>query len=302
MADVISHVGRWIPTSLAMPAGHSAFVVGDVHGMYHPFLAVLRRMSRLSPRMEHKSLTLLGDLVDRGSLGIQCLREAATVHETLGLPRATLLMGNHEAIMLAGLGLLDPYMDRYHMAEAKRCWLRHGGRAVITELERSSGAPLPADSPDISTALLGALGPQAATLLLQARSHHRIGNLVMCHAGMAPGTDITEWFSTAPWPIASADRSWCWIREPFLLWDQAFTDGVLVVHGHTKEIKVRNMKGTLSRPLRARHLHSRDGDRIGLDGGSYSTGMVAAAQFERNRWRFIAAGNPDMMAQARLSF
>jgi hypothetical protein len=40
-------------------------------------------------------------------------------------------------------------------------------------------------------------------------------------------------------------------------------------------------------------IHQRDGWRIGLDGGSYQSSIVAGAEFKDGHWRLFGAGNSE---------
>ena len=93
------------------------FIIGDVHGCFHTFSALLKSWQ---PTTEH--LIQVGDLVDRG----------AHVPETVELARqlseqypgtTTFLMGNHEATMLHHFGPAGPYPD----------WLSWGGRPTMEQ-------------------------------------------------------------------------------------------------------------------------------------------------------------------------
>ena len=73
-------------------------------------------------------------------------------------------------------------------------------------------------------------------------------------------------------------------------------DGLKVVHGHTPEFRVPGMKH-MPRVSNASRLHAPDGHRLGLDGGSFSTGVVAGAEFRDGRFRLYFAGNREMMKE-----
>jgi serine/threonine protein phosphatase 1 len=84
----------------------------------------------------------------------------------------------------------------------------------------------------------------------------RFGDYLFVHAGIRPGVDIEQ----------QRQSDLRWIREPFLTDD---TDhGFVVVHGHTIRPQVEE------RP-----------NRIGIDTGAYSSGILTALAIEgAQRW------------------
>jgi serine/threonine protein phosphatase 1 len=68
-----------------------------------------------------------------------------------------------------------------------------------------------------------------------------------------------------------------WIREPFLDWRG--DPGKVVVHGHTIE----------DRPVVRRN-------RIGIDTGAYSTGILTCLVLEDQQRRFLSASDDDQPA------
>ena len=61
----------------------------------------------------------------------------------------------------------------------------------------------------------------------------------------------------------------------------------MVVHGHTPEPRVLAAKGRRATP----GWHRLDGWRLGLDGGSYQTGIVAGAEFRDGGYRVFTASS-----------
>ena len=112
------------------------------------------------------------------------------------------------------------------------------------------------------------------------RSHVRLGNTLFVHGGLDPHADPDE-FLTRPWTIFTEAR-WAWINHGFLDWKDGF-GGTLVVHGHTPPDKHKAISG-----MEDPHLF--EGDRLGLDGGSARTGIVAAAEIQNGRYRILKAG------------
>ncbi len=91
------------------------FIIGDVHGCFHTFSALLRRWRPATER-----LVQVGDLVDRGtdSPGVVELARQLQQHEP---GRAVFLMGNHDWGMARHLGPEGPFPE----------WLEWGGRETL---------------------------------------------------------------------------------------------------------------------------------------------------------------------------
>ncbi len=91
------------------------FIIGDVHGCFHTFSALLRRW-----RPATECLVQVGDLVDRGtdSPGVVELARQLQQHEP---GRAVFLMGNHDWGMARHLGPEGPFPE----------WLEWGGRETL---------------------------------------------------------------------------------------------------------------------------------------------------------------------------
>jgi serine/threonine protein phosphatase 1 len=101
------------------------FIIGDVHGCYHSFLKLLESWN---PNKE--LLIQVGDLVDRGNFGPECLNLAKEILEKN--PRnSVFLRGNHEQLMidyLLGNGRED-------------IWLLNGGVETLNRFETIQQSP-----------------------------------------------------------------------------------------------------------------------------------------------------------------
>lgn len=264
----------WLPGPIDLPPNTAEFVIGDVHGHVAQLDALLRTLGSIAGGAGH--LTFLGDLIDRGPASIPCLRRATETAPGLGFADKTLLLGNHEMLML--MALHGP-----NAADAQDIWLANGGDTTLQE-----AGPLPSAlvlRTDASRAAIErALGTKAFEAIAHAALSRQAGNLVFVHAGIDPDATLRSALDR-PRLTLSDDRHPSWIRGPFLDHRGAFEGGRIVVHGHTPEPRVLAGKGRDGRV----GWHRLDGWRLGLDGGSYVTGVVAAAELQAGRYRVFTA-------------
>lgn len=259
------------------------FAIGDVHGMADLLDEVLERISRTPAGELPRRVVLLGDLIDRGPESLRCLELARGAGERLGCP-VTPLMGNHEQMLAAAVcGDGIPERDRAWVMDL---WSDNGGREVISELQ-ARGGEVGRRDPD---SLREALGPETVGFLTGLHSHYAApeGDVLFVHAGVAPHVPLDEFLASDWRDIASSrfreERSWCWIREPFLEARPRDTGvhghhGMFVVHGHTPYDGVR---------LGIADMVGRD--RINLDGYAFSTGLLRYARLSGNAYEVFEAG------------
>jgi serine/threonine protein phosphatase 1 len=268
-------VADWKPAPFDL-AGETVFAIGDVHGCADELRALLDTIGRLAQESAgRRRLVYLGDMINRGPDSVGVLELWARDGAARAIDHVDRLMGNHEImLMLAAIG--GP-----HAHEAETVWLgkRMGGQAFLDQLRTRAGMP----AAPIGQGLLRAgLGDAIVHHLYGMRSHVRLGNALFVHGGLDPHADPDE-FLTRPWTLFTEAR-WAWINHGFLDWTGGF-NGTLVVHGHTPPDKHRAISG-MADP------HLFEGDRLGLDGGSARTGIVAAAEIRAGRYRILKAGTP----------
>lgn len=296
-------VHPWKQANIDIPAGHEEIAIGDSHGCADQLDMILAKISELMRDDGTRNLTFLGDLVDRGPSSLKCMDLAASAGERLKID-TTMLLGNHESMMLAAFNKLKNHVDKYHQEEAGGCWARNGGWVVVNEMR--DYMDFCGISPNHGNEWMKGVPAKSRNFIENYQTHRKIGNLLLCHAGINPNFPIDSWFNGAPWPVSNEDLSWCWVREPFLETTDNFENNTIVVHGHTFETLARKMryprghaKDIRTGPDSLRNissLHELDINRIGLDGGSYDTSVVAAAQFRRGQYRVITVGNPETAA------
>ncbi len=213
--------------------------IGDIPGCHSQFRDLLET---IGDWLDDAHLVLLGDLVDRGP------DSAAVIDLAMQLSAdrpsdVTVLMGNHERMMLDFLAGLDP---------AGR-WLQHGGAQTLASfgIEPPRGRDLSA--PETLEALAGparqAVGADRIAWLEARPLFHLSGDVVAVHAA----------WSTQ----RSANR-----QDPYLLiwghpdfYRRPRRDLPWVVHGHV-----------VTRPART------EGTRIAVDSGAYLGGGLSAVR------------------------
>ncbi|GGF23922.1 serine/threonine protein phosphatase [Hymenobacter cavernae] len=96
------------------------FLIGDVHGCYYTFQALLRYW-----QPQEELLIQVGDLVDRGNFAPETVAMAMEVHADY--PGQTVfLRGNHEAGMIRHYGSDGPFPE----------WLNWGGRTTVHQYDQ----------------------------------------------------------------------------------------------------------------------------------------------------------------------
>lgn len=111
----------------------SVYVMSDVHGWKARFDAVLESLAL----HDSDHLYIVGDVIDRGPDGIEILIECMRNN------KITLLMGNHEYMMLEVLKRSKQLADRIDMYDAVIAierWFRNGCRPTLEAFESLSKA------------------------------------------------------------------------------------------------------------------------------------------------------------------
>jgi serine/threonine protein phosphatase 1 len=250
--------------------GETIFAIGDVHGCADHLAAVLEILRAEAEGAQASRLIFLGDLICRGPSSLDALDYWSTQDLDSSFANVDRLFGNHEQLLvlsMAGGSLAET-------AWAK--WSGIGGETFVDELRQVTGRP---GAPLSRNLLLEAAGKRVLNRLFQLQSHVWIGNTIFVHGGLDPTADPRVCLA-APTTTFGGNH-WAWIQEPFLKWQAGF-GGLLVIHGHTPPAKHRLMSGHPD-------PHVFQHDRLCLDGGSASTGIVVAAQIEDGRYRMITA-------------
>ena len=269
----------WLDAPIELPISSHEFAIGDVHGHLHQLQRLLAAMAAFSDGKG--SLTFLGDLIDRGAASLECVKQALQPAASLGFADRTLLLGNHEMMMLMA------FSGRPDAADAQEIWLANGGDTTLGE-----AGPAPsmlALRPEASRlAIERVLGRDVFEELAASALTRRAGNLLFVHAGIDPDVPLAQALDKPAMSLRDG-RHPTWIRGPFLEHDGPFDGGIIIVHGHTPEPRVLAGKGRTPRI----GYHRLDGWRLGLDGGSYATGIVTGAEFRNGCYRVFTSFNPN---------
>jgi serine/threonine protein phosphatase 1 len=235
-----------------LPAGQRVIAIGDIHGRLDLFEELLERLTEedvLDSPGVTCTLIGLGDYVDRGPDSARLLDRLIALQAS-GL-NTVFLLGNHEDILLAAL-------DGTAEDGAIRSWLRFGGRETMASYRLPSAMVWGDDMAAIQQALRAAVPPEHVAFLRRLALTHQIGDYLFVHAGVRPQVPIEE----------QERKDLLWIREPFLGHRGSF--GPVVVHGHSVTSAIE------SQP-----------NRIGLDTGAYTTGVLSAVVLEGSSRRFV---------------
>ena len=275
-SDVRIAESGWMPLRTGLDPERHVYVIGDVHGRSDALSVLLDHLERRLGHSRGDVLIFLGDLHDRGADGLGAIDLALDAPER-GFGEVVHLMGNHE--QLARLAM------RGRDDDALELWIMNGGGKVLDQLGIDKGYR--ETSIEFGRRLSKAFGRRRTDWYESLSSHARFGNLLFVHAGIRHDVPHQRFLLTR-WDVLD-EMHWAWIRWEFLC--QPVTEpGLTVVHGHTMA-RIRPLWGP---PEQAFEPHlARDG-KINLDGGSFSTGCVAAAEFKQDSWRlFVAVAPPS---------
>lgn len=239
---------------VTVPDGQRVYAVGDVHGCVDLLDELLGRIDADDagrPAADTR-LILLGDLVDRGPDSSAVIERVRALQDDPAR-RVDVLMGNHEEAFLRALD---------EEPGALKFFLRFGGRETLLSYGLFPDAYADMDFVEIRDWLRAHMSADVAGWLRGLTDQVRIGDYLFVHAGVRPGVPLDE----------QSPRDLRWIRPEFV--DDPGDHGAMIVHGHT-----------ISDDVDERH------NRIGLDTGAYSSGVLTAMGFEgTSRWVLQARG------------
>lgn len=234
-----------------VPDGHRVYAIGDIHGCDDLFAELIALIERdAAETSAHKTLILLGDLIDRGPCSKQVIDRAIGLAERW--PGMRWLLGNHEEVFLKALQG-DPQMVRY--------FVQIGGEPTIHSYGLTGDEYYRLTFEELADRL-PALVPEAhKQFLARSEDHVQIGDYLFVHAGIRPGVPMEQ----------QKKSDLRWIRGEFL--SDRRDHGAIVVHGHTitDDVEVRP-------------------NRIGIDTGAYQSGVLTAIVIEGDTCRYLQTG------------
>lgn len=235
------------PPLPSVPAGERYYVIGDIHGRFDLFDALIEGIEA-DDKAQGDAVThmiLLGDLVDRGPNSAGVVERTRQWQQTRSV---RVLAGNHE----------DMFLESFEKPDILRHFLKHGGRETILSYGMSK-QQFDAMTLEELFATLPQLVPQSERDYINAFEEKIIaGDYLFVHAGIDPAV-----------PIAEQKRSdMLWIRDRFLNHQGPLEK--VVIHGHTIFDDVVNL-----------------GNRIGVDTGAFRSGILTALVLEGDTQRII---------------
>lgn len=234
-----------------VPAGERIYCIGDIHGR----LDLLQRLHQLiledaTDHSGEKTLVYLGDYIDRGG------QSKEVIDLLLDTPlvgfKQVYLRGNHEQTLL----------DFLQHPWAVATWLTYGGRATLNSYGvATSLEPSRPQLDDMRDELEYRLPQSHLEFYQHLWLMHLAGGYCFVHAGIRPGVSLQE----------QRNEDLLWIREDFT--ESNATHEHIVVHGHTITPEVE------WRP-----------NRIGIDTGAFSTGVLTCLVLEGAEQRVLQTG------------
>ena len=234
-----------------VPNNQRIYAIGDIHGRAD-LLTQLHEKIQIDAELYKgkKTIVYLGDYIDRGEQSRQVIE--ILLSEPLENFESIYLKGNHEQAM----------MDFIEYPVAAAGWLSFGGREALN----SYGIPLayiPSmnELGEIAQKLDDKLPDSHRDFMTNALHSWQCGSYYFVHAGIRPGVPLEE--------QSIEDR--LWIREEFL--DSTLSHSTIVVHGH----KITMVPEFLP-------------NRIGIDTGAFSTGVLTCLVLEKDEQRILQTG------------
>ena len=232
-----------------LPEGQRAYVIGDIHGRFDLFEALIKAIEEDDANAAPATTTmiLLGDLIDRGPDSAGVVKLARLWDEYCNL---RCLIGNHEEMLLDALDDID----------VLRHFLRHGGRETILSYGITKKEFNKASLEELQGLMKARIPTGDLDFIRKCEDMIEMGDYLFVHAGVNPKRPMTE----------QKPRELRWIRDPFLNHKDRYSH--MIVHGHTITEKVEEKK-----------------NRIGIDTGAYRFGRLTALVLEGDTRRYIQA-------------
>jgi len=239
------------PLQPSIPTGQRLYCIGDIHGRLD-LLQDLHRMIEADAREFEgtKTLIYLGDYIDRGEQSkevIDLLLEAPMPNF-----KTVCLLGNHEQTI----------MDFLQYPKAAAGWLAFGGRETLRSYGVGIGRNyISLNINMIKDELKEKLPEKHLNFFRSCGLYHTEGNYCFVHAGIRPGTPLSD----------QRNEDLLWIREDFTRSPTIHEH--IVIHGHSITDDVEFLP-----------------NRIGIDTGAYNTGVLTCLVLEGEKQRLLQTG------------
>jgi serine/threonine protein phosphatase 1 len=233
-------------------AGDRIYAVGDVHGRFDLLEALMEKIGEHHSKMRPVPGLHIIFLGDLIDRGPDSLKVLDYLAQAQRrIPGMIVLLGNHEEVLLR---VLDG--DQRQL----RQWLSFGGAQTLESL----GVRVPGKEDDLEeciAAIRRALPSSIVSWLRRLPLTAHSGDYFFCHAGVRPGVALKR----------QKREDLLWIREDFL--SDRSAHGAVVVHGHSIHPEV-----------------DMQANRIGIDTGAYTTGVLTALYLEGDRREVLQVG------------
>ena len=220
-----------------LPRGRRIYAIGDIHGRADLLADMQVRIVEDAAERDatRQTVVYLGDYVDRGPDSRQVV--SLLLDAPLAGFESVHLLGNHEEFLLR-------FLEDESIGET---WMQNGGAATLASYGIDPSARVPGESlmTMLRHELERRLPPRHLAFMRSLSLSYRAGDYFFVHAGIRPGVALDM----------QRQADMLWIRDVFL--NSEDSHGAVVVHGHS----IRR------RPERRRN-------RIGLDTGAYSSGVL----------------------------
>lgn len=220
----------------------NAFVIGDIHGMFHSLEVMLSHWRR-----DQEQLIMIGDYIDRGPNSDSVIKLVRKLQSEEG---AILLRGNHEQLLINYLK--DPKKEW-------KLYQRNGGSKTISQLLNITKEEVDEADPVETAKKVMEEEPDLLKWLESLVYYTTFGNNIIVHAGVD--------FSKSDWRYTSL-HDLLWIRENFHYGKN--NTGRNIIFGHTP---VQTLHDTLD-------PWQRDG-KWGIDGGNVYGGSLIALRIDQ---------------------
>lgn len=231
--------------------GKRVYAIGDVHGRYDLLCDLLGKIEQHNAQRSRAkcNVIMLGDLIDRGSQSREVIE--LFLRRRPSFADFHFVKGNHEEAIVRGLSGESNLLSN---------WLHHGGYETAESYGIDRSVLIGQPDFTLEHILYSAIPESHLRFMEKFFDSIRFGDYLFVHAGVRPGVPIQQ----------QSDKDLRWIRHEFLNSSEDF--GAMIVHGHTVTDTV-DIKP----------------NRIGLDTGAYSTGILSALWIEESETGVLQA-------------